>query len=183
MENDTKEIVEEVVEELVEEEGEIVEESIDKIDVPEVLEEVQIKGDGRKFSELSNLEKIRMASAQHGVQILEPKSSCKSCYGSGIVSTRIISSMIPNESTSAMEKVSEEIPNPCKCLFKKEDRHKMFNGLRYMTRKLEKEEDKKNRKLTVEKTKTFLITKQNLERKAREKKNAKKRLRKKFNRR
>ena len=52
-----------------------------------------------------------------------------------------------------------------------------------MTTKLEKEEDKKNRKLAVEKTKTFLITKQNLERKAREKKNAKKRLRKKFNRR
>ena len=176
-------VVEPVIEDLVEEEGEIVEQSTETVEVPEVEEDVQLQGDGRKFSELSHLEKIRMASSQHGVQILNPKPSCKWCHGSGIVSTRTISSVVPNESTSAMEVVKEEMPNPCKCLFRKEDRHKMFTGSQPMTTKLEKEEDKKNRKLTVEKTKTFLITKQNLERKAREKKNAKKRLRKKFNRR
>ena len=76
---------------------------------PEVVEtEVTLTQPKPKvnFSDLSPLEKIRLASSNNGIIINDtPKKNCKKCYGRGYVS-------IQHET---------KLPNACKCLFSKED--------------------------------------------------------------
>lgn len=73
------------------------------------------------FNDLPHLEKIRIVSEQHGVKISKPKKSCNHCYGRGYISVKTLA-------TSDKEEEAIEMPNPCKCIFKKEDRGQMFTG-------------------------------------------------------
>jgi hypothetical protein len=175
--------------EIVEEEDEIVQDlpetNLLDLPSPEIVEEnVKLKTDGRNFSELSSFEKVKFAASQNGVAVEEPKSSCKYCHGTGIVSTKKIKTETPISSgdTSGTE-IIEELPNPCRCIFKKEDLPKMFTGKILMSRKLERSQNKDFQKKNLKKSSTFKLEKIRLAKKKRNKKKAKKKMKKKFNKR
>lgn len=175
-------------EEILEEEGQAIlsNSPIKDIPIPNIVEEkVQIQTDGKPFNQLSNLEKIKFASAEMGVEILEPKKSCKHCFGTGIISVRKFEDPTYKltSGTTGTSGLIEEIPNPCRCIFKKQDLSKMFTGKVSLTTKLEKIQYKKLRKISVSKSPKALSEKQRLLIKKMEKKKTKKKLRKKFNRR
>jgi hypothetical protein len=91
-----------------------------KVEATEVVvTEKKTTKDTVSFSDLPNLEKIKIAAEQNGVTILEPKKNCKYCNGLGYVSVK-------NFSSSKDESI--EMPNPCRCIFAKEDLAKMFTG-------------------------------------------------------
>ena len=176
----------ELFEEEEDEETELPNSSLNNIPIPNVVEEnVQLKTDGKPFNELSNYEKIKFASAQNGVEVLEPKKSCKHCHGTGVISTRQIKDPTygltsGNEGTSGL---IEEIPNPCRCLFKKQDLPKMFTGKVRLTTKMEKLQYKRLRKIFVINSSKALDEKQRRLDKNKAKKKTRKKLRKKFNKR
>lgn len=143
-------------EEIFEEEFEVEDPKQVTYDSPTpIQEDVAVEGNAneeeKKFSELSNYEKIKMASLQHGVVVKPPNPSCKHCYGRGYISTITLTAPVEPTSggdTSAVELITEELPNPCKCIYRKEDRHKMFTGnislgskqaRKYESRKFKKE--------------------------------------------
>jgi hypothetical protein len=176
-----------IEEEIFEEEGEVKEYNIPDITnvpIPEIVEEdVKLKTDGRNFSELSAYEKIKFASAQNGVGIKKPKSSCKYCNGTGVISHRTITTDMPVTSgdTSGTEEISESIPNPCRCIFNKDDLPKMFTGRVPISRKLERKQEKQNRRLyVINKTEE---EKKRIAEKKKAKKKANKKHKKKFNKR
>jgi hypothetical protein len=168
-------------------------------DLPkDVVEEVPVQGDDRKFSELSHYEKIKLAASQNGVDVLKPKSSCKHCLGRGYISIKNVSTpSLPTSSeyktsstplsaipTSAFEIITEELPNPCRCIFRKEDQHKMFTGNVTLGRKQyrkykDKDFHKKKKKID---TSGANIEMQRLKKKQRDKKKAKKKMKKKYKR-
>ena len=159
---------------------------IGNIPAPEIVEEdVKVQTDGRNFSELSSYEKIKFAAAQNGVVVKKPNTTCNHCHGTGVVSIRTIETEVPTSSgdTSGTEMISEEIPNPCRCIFKKEDMYKMFTGRVPITRQLERSKYKRNRKLIVANSKQTLLEKKRISEKKKANKKAKKKMRKKFNRR
>lgn len=55
---------------------------------------------------LTPFEKIQNASKEQGIDILEPNPNCKKCYGRGYVSIN----------------VKTQLPNPCMCIFTKEQK-------------------------------------------------------------
>jgi len=176
----------ELEEEILEEDMEIPD--VPVLDIPQPKPEedfVQIESDGKSFSELTNYEKIKMAAAQNGVSIKDPNPSCNKCNGTGIVSIRTISTEIPITSgdTSATETVSEELPNPCRCIFKKEDLGKMFTGKVLLSRKLDRIQYKQRRQEQRDNNPKLKKEKENRLRKLKAKKLAKKRLKKKHNKR
>jgi len=179
-----------VEEELFEEEGEIQnlpDSPILDIPIPDTVEEyVKLNTDGRNFNELSSYEKIKFAASQNGVAVKKPNSTCNNCNGTGVVSHRNITTDVPtvnSDGTSAMETVSEQIPNPCRCIFDKKDLPKMFTGKVPVTRKLERANEKRNRKLLLMCSKDIILEKERLLEKRKAKKKAKKKMRKKFNKR
>ena len=144
-----EEILEEEVGDDVEDTSEVQNESVP---LPEVVEEdLEVQGGGGEevnFSELPHLEKIRMASQQQGVRILEPNKSCKKCYGRGYISVKTYNTPVLGTSgISTGEYKTEELPNPCKCIYRKEDMGKMFVGHPNMNkREIEKFQSKLKKK-------------------------------------
>lgn len=184
MEEEKENIVEE--EEILEEEEMVIQDLPDSpitdIPVPDIVEEdVKVQTDGRKFSELSAFEKIKFASAQNGVEVKKPQSSCKKCHGSGVISTRIIKTEVPITSgdTSGTEMISEELPNPCRCIFRKEDLHKMFTGKVPLSKKMERSLFKRTKKPSIK----VKLEKKQKAIKNKAKKQMKKKMKKKFNKR
>lgn len=182
--NENEELFEEEVENEVEE---ISVPDITNLPKPDVVEEdIKVATDGKKFSELSPFEKIRLASAQQGIIVKQPNSSCKKCNGTGYTSTITYeTSSIPEDSiytsaenvsaipTSAYEVKKEEIPNPCKCIYKKEDVQKAF-GVMNKQKKI---------KPKWQCTSGFNIEQQRLTKSKRNKRKARKKMNKKFNKR
>jgi hypothetical protein len=87
-----------------------------EIEMPNTTKEETIP-----FNQLPMLERIKIAASQNDVGILEPKSNCKNCYGRGYISTTTI------EITSGAGE-NMALPNPCTCIFNKQDIPKMFPG-------------------------------------------------------
>lgn len=185
---------EEILEDVVEEEEELVEEDGDVSDLPDspigdlpqpepVEEKVKIQTDGKPFNELSNLEKIKFASAQNGVETLEPNKSCKKCHGTGIVSVRQIEDPTYGltSGTEGTSGLIEEIPNPCRCIFKKHDIPKMFTGKVPLTTQMQKLQEKRLRKIQVLLSPKVAEEKKRIAEKKKAKKKARKKLKKKHN--
>ena len=135
-------------------------------DLPEVeTTDVEVADDPKQkkvpFHELAPLAKIRIAAESNGVIIKDPDPSCrKGCHGRGYISTSVMK-------TSSAEKGEEvyELPNPCKCIFRKNDIPKMFTGNILLNRKLRRKHDKiefrdnlaKKKEVEIEKEKKRLL--------------------------
>ena len=176
--NKKEEIVEE---EILEEEITDTPEEIKtvKYDTPTpVEEEVDVADDGRKFSDLSPMEKIKVASTSFGVTLKEPNSSCRRCHGLGYVSMKSVWT-----SADDGEKINEEITNPCRCIFHKDDKQKMFTGMLSLGRAGARKQDQKdfhngimNPKYSIQTSASYLAHKKEQQRrrdKARNKRKAK----------
>jgi hypothetical protein len=164
---------------------------IDNIPQPEIVEEnVKVQTDGRNFSDLSNYEKIKFAAAQNGVVVKKPNTTCKHCYGTGVISTKkVIDPAYGLSGTSGdtsgidVDSLIEEIPNPCRCIFHKADIPKMFTGKVPLTRKLERLQFKTQRIKKLQKSTSFKFEQLRLAKKKKAKKKSRKKMNKKFNKR
>ena len=112
------------------------------------------------FKLLSPLQKIQMVAAQQGIETLSAAPSCKKCYGRGYISETVIP--VPQELSASREAEMDEdgqvhLPNPCKCIFKKEDRPKMFRGTINLNRKLQRKYEKRQSD-ELSKTKVNAVT-------------------------
>lgn len=172
---------------ITEEEGDDVidtsEGEVGNLPLPEVREEeLELPDDGKKFDDLTHYEKIKMASQSHGVTVKEPKKDCKSCYGRGYISTRTVSTPVVGTSGLPTGEINTQIlPNPCKCMFKKEDIPKMFVNENKMTKKQLINMDKKLSKIKRARNPKIIAENKRLADIKRAKKKKKKKLNKKRN--
>jgi len=83
------------------------------------------------MSNMSEFDKIQLAAKEHGVKINSPKPNCKKCYGRGYVSVD----------------TKSKLPNPCTCIFNKEERKVMSSQLLPKNRKQRRKQECELRKM------------------------------------
>jgi len=108
----------------------------------DVVEEITVPKDPneKEFKDMDHYEKLAFVSAQRGIMVKKPNHNCRACYGRGYVS--VTSVTVSGEDGD----ITEQIPNACKCIYSREDYHKVFSGKAFLNRKLQRQLDRKEGK-------------------------------------
>lgn len=113
-------------------------------DLPEVIEtDVEVPVDPNQkrvsFHDLEPLKKIAIAARSQGVSIKEPDPNCNGCHGTGYISTQTF------KTSGSDGEETYELPQPCKCVFHKQDLPKMFKGSISLGSKARRKYEKRER--------------------------------------